>query len=92
MQTKLLAQQAKLQDDLAGLHAHTEIGDGQDENAEEVELDEVSRDLMIRIRADLEKIAAALTKIDDGSYGYDASGKMIGEGRLRALPWADTAI
>jgi RNA polymerase-binding transcription factor DksA len=92
MRAKLLAQQSKLQDDMSGLHAHTEMGDDRDGNADEVAVDEVNQDLMARIKADLDKIVKALQKIDVGTYGYDESGKMIGEDRLRAIPWADTAI
>lgn len=92
MKAKLLEQQAKLKTDLAGLMAHTEMGDDEDENAEEVNVDEVSQDLIIRITADLAKIKAALSKIEAGTYGVDDEGKEISEARLRALPWAAKAI
>lgn len=92
MKQKLLAEKAKLETELAGLHMHTEVGTQTDENAEEIELDEVSQNLIARLQADLKKISAALRKIDDGTYGTDASGKPIAKARLAALPWADTAI
>jgi DnaK suppressor protein len=92
MKTKLLEAKAKLEGDLKGLHAHTELGTDQGENAEEVELDDVNRDLMGRMQADIEKIDKALSKIEAGTYGVDDEGKEISEERLRVLPWADKAI
>ncbi len=92
MKTRLLEAKAKLQEDLKGLAPHTEIGDGQDENAEEIEVDEVNQDLIARIKTDLEKIDAALVKIENGTYGVDDEGKEISKERLRVLPWADKAI
>ena len=50
MEQKLLAQKAKLEGDLAGLSAHTELGDDMDSQAQEVEDDEVSQDMIARIK------------------------------------------
>ncbi len=92
MKQKLLAQKKKLEADLAGLSAHTEMGDDEDENAEEVNVDEASQDVMALMKSDLGKIDKALSKIEAGNYGTDDEGKEIPEARLRALPWADKAI
>lgn len=92
MQEKLLEAKAKLEQELSGLNAHTEMGDDEDENAEELNVDEVSQDLISRISQDLQKINKALAKIDQGTYGIDNQGREISEERLRALPWADRAI
>ncbi len=92
MKQALLANKKKLEQDLAGLQPHTEMGDDEDDNALEVEQDNVNQDLIARIKQDLEKIDKALAKIDDGTYGIDDEGKEISEERLRALPWADKAI
>lgn len=92
MKQRLREAQARLEADLAGLKKHTELGSEEEENAAEVVMDEVSGDLRQRIQADLLKIAKALAKVEAGTYGFDESGKMIGEKRLRAMPWADTAI
>ena len=92
MKAALLQHKDKLEEDLAELHPHTEMGDEADENADEVGVDEVSRDLIARMKHDLQKIEEALEKIEQGTYGFDEDGKMIGEARLRALPWADTAL
>jgi RNA polymerase-binding transcription factor DksA len=92
MKTKLLDAKKKLEGDLAGLKGHEELGSDLDSNIQEVEGDEVSQDLITRIKTDLEKINKALAKIEDGSYGTDDQGKAIPQERLRAMPWADTSI
>jgi RNA polymerase-binding transcription factor DksA len=92
MHQKLIQRKAELEEELAGLQPHTEVGSGYDENAQEIELDEVNQDLIARIKADLEKINIALERINNGTYGTDSEGKEISEDRLRAIPWADKAI
>ena len=92
MRQQLLAAKTKLQSDLVNLSPHTEMGDDMDENAEEINVDEVNRDLIATIQTDLAKIEAALNRIEQGSYGVDDQGKEISEARLRAIPWADKAI
>lgn len=92
MQAKLLEAKGRLERELSGLTAHTEMGDDEDENAEELNVDEVSQDLISRINDDLGKINQALAKIEQGTYGLDSQGRQISEERLRALPWADKAI
>ena len=92
MKQKLLAAKAQMETELAGLSAHTEMGDDVDSNADEVNVDEVSQDVIAKLQLDLEKINAALKKIEDGTYGTDDEGKEISEARLRVLPWADKAI
>ena len=92
MKQKLLEEQTRLQSELGGLAEHTDVGDDEDENATEVEIDDVNRDLRAHMEADLEKIEQALLKIEAGSYGIDKDGKEISEARLRAIPWADKAI
>ena len=44
------------------------------------------------MNSDVEKIDAALEKIDSDTYGTDADGKEMSEERLRVIPWADQAI
>jgi len=92
MQVKLLEKKEQLEEDLAGLSAHTEMGDSEDDNAEEIEVDEVSQDVIAVMKADLEKIEKALAKMEDGTYGTDDEGREISEARLRAMPWADKSI
>ncbi len=92
MKQKLLQQKQKLEEDLKGLSPHTEMGDDEDENADEVNVDEVSQDVIATMKADLDMVNKALGKIEAGTYGTDDEGKEISEERLRAMPWADKAI
>ena len=92
MKQKLLAAKKKLEDDLAGLTPHEELGGDLDSNVQEVEDDEVSRGVITRINSDLAKIDKALAKIEAKTYGTDDDGNDISEDRLRAMPWADKAI
>ena len=46
-------------------------------NVQEVEDDEVSQDMIARIKTDLEKIGKALSKIQAGTYGTDDEGKRV---------------
>lgn len=92
MKAKLLEEQTTLKNDLAGLSEHSEVGDDLDENATEVQMDEVNQNQIERMTADLAKIEVALQKIEDGTYGVDSDGVEISEDRLRAIPWADKAI
>lgn len=92
MKQRLLEARAKFEQDLADLAPHTELGNDEDENAEEVELDEVNQDMIARLQADLAKVNRALEKIEQGTYGVDEQGNQISEARLKALPWADKAV
>lgn len=92
MKQALEAKKAELSAELSGLSAHTELGQDLEDNAQEVQADEVSQDVMAVINSDLEKIDVALQKIADGTYGTDADGNEIAEARLRVIPWADKAI
>jgi RNA polymerase-binding transcription factor DksA len=92
MRTKLLAEKERLSADIAGSPEHTEIGEDYDENAQEVEADDVNSSVRARVQSDLDKIIRALEKIEAGTYGTDDDGNEISEERLRAIPWADKAI
>ena len=92
MKDLLLAKQEELTTELKGLSAHTEVGEDDEDNATEVQIDEVNQDVMARINADLVKIEQALEKIDAGTYGVDSDGNEIAEERLRVIPWAEKAI
>ncbi len=92
MRVKLLSEKERLTSEMDGLAEHTEMGREFDENAQEVELDDVNTDLRKRMSGDLEKIEKALSKIDAGTFGTDDEGKEISEERLRVIPWADQAI
>lgn len=77
---------------MAPMAPHKELGTDLDSSIQEVEEDEVSRDVMATIKIDLVKIEKALEKIENGSYGIDDEGKEISQDRLNALPWADKAL
>jgi DnaK suppressor protein len=56
---------------------------------------EQQRDLALRerSRADLERVEAALARLDDGTYGTCTScGNPIAPERLEAIPWAPLCI
>ena len=92
MKEALEAKKVELTGELAGLSSHTELGQDSEENAQEIQLDEISQDVMAVLTSDLAKIEIALQKITEGTYGTDDDGKEIGEARLRVIPWADKAI
>lgn len=92
MKAELLKKQEELKNELKGMHAHEELGEDLDSSAQEVENDEVSQDVILALKTDLQKIEKALAKIADNTYGTDEQGRQISEERLRALPWADKAL
>jgi len=92
MKQVLLDAKVRLLEEKKGLQAHTELGPDVDSHAQEVQIDEVSQNLLAKIHADLEKIEKALHKIEGGTYGHDDAGNEIPEARLRAIPWADKAV
>ncbi|RMD49152.1 MAG: TraR/DksA family transcriptional regulator [Alphaproteobacteria bacterium] len=59
-----------------------------EERATERETDEVLESLENLERAEIEKIRAALQRIEDGEYGYCVRcGEKISEERLDLVPW-----
>ena len=92
MKQKLLEAKKHTEGELAIEKPHTEMGDDEEANSDEVNVDEASQDVMAIMKSNLEKINKALAKIEDGTYGIDDEGKEISEARLRALPWADKAL
>lgn len=92
MKAKLLEEKERLTTEVSNMPEHTRVGDEEDENATEEQIDEVNSDLRNRMEADLVKIEKALVKIDAGTYGTDDEGVEISEERLRVIPWADQAI
>lgn len=90
MKERLVEERERLQDELGQFGHHQEIGDRSDDNALEIEMDEVSEDIAETLRADLAKVEKALQKIEDGTYGMTEDGKEIPEARLEVIPWADT--
>lgn len=64
-----------------------------EERAVDLDDDEVLERLSMASRDEAQMILAALTRIDDGTYGRCVScGKSIPEARLRALPETSTCL
>ncbi len=93
MKEQLLEEKERLTEELKDTQSHTEMGDDLDSAATEVEVDEVNQDIIAQLKSDLEKIDAALAKIENGTYGVcSIGGEDIPESRLEVLPWAETCI
>ncbi len=86
---ELLARQSDLMARIEGIGAELDSHEAKDweEMAIEREADEVLEDLGQSARAELRMIEAALTRIDEGEYGFCVScGAEIAEERLDLLP------
>jgi|SRR5579872_1089878 len=93
MKNSLLEERERLQEELDETSAHTEMGDDEDSEAQEFELDEVNQDIIAQLKEDLAKIDAALVRIEKGGYGVcQVGGEDIPESRLEAIPWAETCV
>lgn len=68
------------------------VGDKEDENATEVSMYQTSLSLTRDLEARVDKITAALERIENGTYGKCTEGDDIDEDRLRAVPEADTCV
>jgi RNA polymerase-binding transcription factor DksA len=54
---------------------------------------ELDAGLEVNVQSTLEEVAAALARLDAGTYGTcEACGKPIGADRLSAIPWARLCI
>ena len=91
LQQKLAARQSRLANikkDVTESHS----GDSA-EQAQERENDEVVDAIGNETAQSIRVIQAALSRIDDGSYGFcDTCGKDIGEARLAAVPEATRCV
>lgn len=64
---------------------------GEDKSAAEQRMTQLN--IHSGLEAELETVDAALTKIDNGTYGNcEVCGNPIGHDRLEALPWAISCI
>lgn len=100
---QLLAKQAELQDNIAGLtEAHPtpvgaiEASDGP-QDFEEVAVDfletQQEQSTLVTIQALLTEVQQALERIDNGTYGICVvCGQPIPEKRLQAIPWAARCV
>lgn len=92
MKGLLLEKKQQLTQELSGLHAHTEMGNDDEDVSYELPVDEVNQDLIVRLQKDLASIDAALARVESGTYGIDENGNEISEDRLRAIPWAEHGV
>ena len=100
---QLLAKQAELQDNIAGLtEAHPtpvgaiEASDGP-QDFEEVAVDfletQQEQSTLVTLQALLTEVQQALERIDNGTYGICVvCGQPIPEKRLQAIPWAARCV
>jgi RNA polymerase-binding transcription factor DksA len=68
------------------------VGDKEDENATEVSMYQTSLSLTRDLEERYDKIAAALERIEKGTYGKCKEGDDIEEDRLRVVPEADACM
>ena len=92
----LQRERARIENELAALRA--DRGDGELSHVDQhtadagTELFENERDQSVieRLEGELEAVARAERRIDEGTYGLSVeSGEPIPEGRLEAIPWAE---
>ncbi|OGE81794.1 MAG: hypothetical protein A3H72_02865 [Candidatus Doudnabacteria bacterium RIFCSPLOWO2_02_FULL_48_8] len=69
-----------------------EFGSKEDENASEMTFYETNLAVTQDMEKKLVKVDSALKRIEDGTYGKCVKGDDIEEGRLLAIPEADTCI
>ncbi len=69
-----------------------ELGSEDGENASEVENFQNQLSITSDLEAKLTKVEAALSRIENGTYGMCVAGDEIDEARLRVEPSADTCI
>ncbi len=94
MQRRLLEEKSNLEEQLQATSAFPEYDtESKDDVAEKTEADATNQDIIAQLTAELEKVTAALQRIDNGTYGQCLNGKeLISEARLEALPWAETCL
>jgi DnaK suppressor protein len=90
----LASRREEIERGLADLERRSDDGDPDPFEASDAGADlldaELSEGLGERLRDELEAIARAETRIDEGTYGFSVdSGEPIPDGRLKAIPWAE---
>lgn len=93
MKQQLLDEKAKLEAGLQGTQAFPEYDtQSQDDIAEKLEADATNEDAVAGLKSELDKVNAALVRIENGTYGQTADGSFISEARLEAFPAAEDSI
>ncbi len=90
MKDQLLDEKEKLTEELSETAEHANLDVDREDMAQEFDADEVNRDIILQLKADIKKIDDALARIEAGTYGKCAvGGEEISEARLEAIPWAE---
>ncbi|MGM0632348.1 MAG: TraR/DksA family transcriptional regulator [Pseudomonadota bacterium] len=92
---QLLLQQSELEERVSAIRRDLSSGHSRDseEQAQERENDEVLNGLLAEAQEQLNRITAALRKIDEGTYGQcEQCGDTIDSRRLETLPDASLCI
>ncbi len=102
LRVSLMEEKASLEKQLAGFAnkdenvkdnyeaTFQEIGDEEEQNAEEVAEYERRLDLEAKFEVQLQLVNKALKKMEDGTYGIcEKTGEEIPIGRLQVIPWAE---
>ena len=93
MRDKLNDEKERLNEELQTISPHPSMDTEGEDNAEQLEADEVNQDIIAQLQEDIKKIDSAITKIDQGTYGKcSVGGEDIDEARLEVLPWAETCM
>lgn len=81
--TSLLDDQQEAVDEQQGVDA------GPADSAKDITDRQIDESELVRVRAQLDEVDAAVQRVDDGTYGVsEVSGEPIPDERLRAVPWA----
>jgi RNA polymerase-binding transcription factor DksA len=97
MKQRLEEEKERLSEELSQVPAHTEMQSNDDEWEDasplEMQVDEVSKDIIAQLKSDISKIETASERIEKGEYGVcSVGGEDISEERLEVIPWADTCV
>jgi RNA polymerase-binding transcription factor DksA len=93
MKQQLLEEKTKLEAGLEGTSSFPEYDtQSSDDVAEKIEADATNQDAVSDLKAELDKVNAALARIADGTYGQTPDGSYISEARLEAFPAAEDSV
>lgn len=93
MKQRLLDEKARLEAGLQGTQSFPEYDtQSSDDIAEKIEADATNQDANSQLGSELEKVNAALARIENGTYGQTAAGGFIDEARLEAFPAAEESV
>jgi len=93
MKDRLLEEQSRLHEEIEAVEEqHPDVED-EDDLAVGEEIEEVNHDIAAQLKKDMQNIEAALSRIENGTYGVcSGGGEDIPEARLEVLPGAETCI